>query len=110
MRTLYAACLSRLGLSQTEAAALHGVRIDTIKSWSSGRSKVPHGAWADLREREAMIIERAETIREIWEDAGEPGEIAACWVDNIGLLGVADFILGGNWDANAPIPVSFEGD
>lgn len=56
MKTLYAACLSRLGLSQAEAAELHGVSIDTIKKWSSGRSQLPDGIWAELRAREARII------------------------------------------------------
>lgn len=47
--TLYAAALRLLGLSQAEAAAFHGVRLDTIKSWSAGRNRVPPGAWAELR-------------------------------------------------------------
>lgn len=105
-RTLYSACLSRLGLSQAGAAALHGVRLDTVKSWSAGRNRVPDGAWADLRQREAAIIERAETIRDLWEDAGEPREIDATWADDLGLFGLADFVLGGHWDENASIPVS----
>lgn len=105
MKTIYAACLSRLGLSQAGAAALHGVRIDTVKSWSSGRNPVPPGAWSDLRGYEDQIIERSETIREIWEDNGEPGELVARWADEKGLMALADFILGGNWDENAPVPV-----
>ena len=104
MKTLYAACLARLGLSLAEAAALHGVRLDTVKSWSSGRNRAPDGVWADLREREALIIERAETIREAWEDAGEPRKLTATWADDLGLLGLADFVLGGHWDQNAPVP------
>ncbi|RKF23390.1 hypothetical protein D6851_02655 [Altericroceibacterium spongiae] len=104
MKTLYSACLSRLGLSRSEAAKLHGVRIDTINSWATGRRPVPEGAWDDLRQREDLIIERAETIRELWEDAGEPKEISAKWDSDVALLGLADFILGGHWDDNAPIP------
>ena len=104
MKTLYAACLSRLGLSLAEAASLHGVRLDTVKSWSSGRNRVPDGAWSDLRQREQAIIERSETIREVWEDTGEPRELEATWTDDLGLLGLADFVLGGHWDENAPIP------
>ena len=64
MKTLYAACLSRLGLSQAAAAALHGVRLDTVKSWSAGRNPVPDGAWDDLRSLEGEIVDRSETIRE----------------------------------------------
>lgn len=59
MKTLYAACLSRLGLSQSGAAALHSVRLDTVKSWSAGRNPVPPGAWADLRAYEAAIVDRS---------------------------------------------------
>src|SRR5690606_5886364 len=77
MKTLYAACLSRLGLSQAQAAALHGVRLDTVKSWSAGRNPIPEGAWAELREYEAQIIDRSEAIREAWEDAGEVRDLEA---------------------------------
>jgi hypothetical protein len=104
VKTLYAACISRLGLSQAGAAALHDVSVQSVKNWCSGRSAPPDGIWSDLREREAFIIERAETIREVWEDVGEPCEIEATWVDDLGLLGLADFICSGHWDENAPIP------
>lgn len=50
MITLYAAALRFLGLSQTEAAELHQVRLDTVKSWSSGRRDVPDHAWETLRQ------------------------------------------------------------
>lgn len=94
MKTLYAACLSRLGLSQTEAATLHGVRIDTIKSWCSGRNPVPSGAWSDLRTYEAKVVDRSEAIREAWEDAGEVRDIhAETHGDGMALMALADFIL-----------------
>lgn len=93
MKTLYAACLSRLGLSLAGAAALHGVRLDTVKSWSSGRNRVPDGAWGDLRAREASVVDRSEAIREGWEDAGEIREIEASVADDLGLLALADFVL-----------------
>lgn len=93
MKTLYAACLSRLGLSLAAAAELHGVGLQTVKHWSSGRRPVPSGVWADLRKRENLIIDRSETIREAWEDAGEIREIEAAWIDDPGLLGLADFVL-----------------
>ncbi|NBC37381.1 hypothetical protein GTZ99_12550 [Novosphingobium sp. FSY-8] len=95
MRTLYAACLSRLGLSQAEAATLHGVRLDTVKSWSAGRNPVPQGAWDQLRQAEAAIIERAETIREAWELNGSPPiEINTDGADASSLMAAADFVLG----------------
>ncbi len=59
MKTLYAACLSRVGLSQADAAVLHGCRPDTVKSWCTGRRTVPAGAWDDLRAYEARITGRA---------------------------------------------------
>ncbi len=48
MTTLFAAILQGLGLSQSEAAAYLGVRLDTVKSWSAGRNGVPAGVWAQL--------------------------------------------------------------
>lgn len=97
MKTLYAACLSRLGLSQSGAAELHGVRLDTVKSWSSGRNRVPEGAWDELRQYEALIVDRSEAVREVWEDTGEASEIDAAWRDEPSLMALADFVL------NAPV-------
>ena len=37
--TLYRLLLSRVGLSQADAAILHQVRLDTIKSWCAGRAR-----------------------------------------------------------------------
>lgn len=59
MKTIYAACLSRLGLSQAMAADLHGVRLDTVKSWSCGRRTVPEGVYDNLRALEAEIQDAA---------------------------------------------------
>lgn len=60
--TLYASCLSRLGLSQARAAELHGVRLDTVKSWSAGRRAVPPGAWDDLRAYARKLQKRVDAI------------------------------------------------
>lgn len=100
MKTLYAACLSRLGLSQSEAAALHGVRIDTVKSWSSGRNPVPPGAWEDLRARESQIVDGSEAMHEAWDTAGGPPiEINADDADKASMMAAADFVL----NATAPV-------
>lgn len=48
----------RCGLSQPEAAALHGVRLDTVKSWCSGRNIANTGVLGELRGLHARI-ERA---------------------------------------------------
>jgi len=93
VKTLYAACLSRLGLSQPEAATLHKVRLDTVKSWSSGRNRVPDGAWEDLRDYEAQIVDRSEHIRELWEEHGEPLQVSPTAHDEQGLMALADFVL-----------------
>ena len=55
MKTVYAAALSRVGLTQSLAAEMHDVRPDTVKSWCAGRNKVPGGAWDDLADLEAHI-------------------------------------------------------
>ncbi|MDD9396377.1 hypothetical protein, partial [Staphylococcus aureus] len=84
MKTLYAACLSRLGLSQSAAAALHGVRLDTVKSWSAGRNRVPDGAWSDLRGLEAQIVDLSEQMRNQWDSSGSPPiEVNASEVDHL---------------------------
>lgn len=94
MKTLYSACLSRLGLSLAGAASLHGVRLDTVKSWSSGRNPVPQGAWDELREYEAGIVDRSEAMIEAWEAQGQPAiEIDASEADDVSLMAAADFVL-----------------
>lgn len=105
MRTLYAACVSRLGMSLPEAATYHNVRLDTVKSWSSGRNQPPAGVWAELRAYEAEIIDRSEAIREGWEDAGEIRDIeVAVNGDPRALMAAADFLLGS--DEDPPIRIT----
>ncbi len=106
MKTLYAACLARLGLSQSEAAALHGSRLDTVKNWAVGRRTVPDGAWADLRAYEALIVDRSEAIREAWEDAGEIRDMTLqTHGDPVALMAVADFLLSTHEDPPMKIAV-----
>jgi hypothetical protein len=50
---IYSLCLKRLGLSVEAAAALHSVSIDTVKNWSSGRTRPPEKAFDLLRQVEA---------------------------------------------------------
>jgi hypothetical protein len=58
--TLFAAILAGLGLSQSEAAAFLDVRLDTVKSWSIGRNRVPDRVMITLhnlaRRQEAFAI------------------------------------------------------
>lgn len=107
MKTLYAACLARLGLSQSEAASLHGSRLDTVKNWAVGRRTVPAGAWADLRAYEARIIDRSEAIREAWEDAGEIRDMELqTHGDPIALMAAADFLL--STDTDPPVTIELK--
>jgi hypothetical protein len=93
MKTLYAACLSRLGLSQTEAARLHdNIRLDTVKSWSSGRNPAPSWAFDDLRKIEAQIVDGSEALREMWPESA-PIEINDSEAGHLPLMATADFIL-----------------
>ena len=102
MKTLYAACLSRLGLTQAGAATLHGVRLDTVKSWCAGRNRVPDGAWDDLRSHEGQIIDLSEDMRATWEAAGSPPlEIDDSEAGAVGLMAMADFVLG----CDAPLQI-----
>lgn len=64
MTTLYALLIDRCGLSQREAAELHGVRIDTVKSWSSGRNRAPKGVIDELRDLYAKIDRSAKEALE----------------------------------------------
>lgn len=102
MKTLYAACLSRLGLSQAGAAALHGVDLSTVKHWSSGRRRVPEGVWADLRDRANAVADQADAMLDAWEAAGSPPiEIDVSEADDLALIAAADFVLA----ADAPVHV-----
>lgn len=95
MKTLYAACIARLGLSHAGAAALHNVRLDTIRSWCIGRNRVPDGAWDELRAHEARIVDASEAMREAWEAAGSPPiEIDTSEAGDMALIAAADFVLG----------------
>jgi hypothetical protein len=94
MKTLYAACLARLGLSSAEAADLHKVRIDTVKSWSAGRNSVPAGAWDDLRGLESEIVATSEALREAWNRLQAPVEINVGEAGRRTFIAAADFVLG----------------
>lgn len=55
MSSVYDVLRRRCGLSQQEAADLRGVRLDSVKSWCSGRRPAPSEAIEELRELEAAI-------------------------------------------------------
>ncbi len=58
--TLYAAAIRLLGLSQTDAAGLHGVSLNTVKSWAASRNPVPLGVWDELRSLYALQMNAAD--------------------------------------------------
>lgn len=62
MITVYSLLLERCGLSHREAAEFHNVRLDTVKSWSSGRNPAPAGALAELRALYARIEKAANEL------------------------------------------------
>lgn len=55
MTSVYDVVRRRCGLSQQEAADLRGVRLDSVKSWCSGRRQAPVEAVEQLRELETTI-------------------------------------------------------
>lgn len=75
MTTAYALLLARCGLSLQEAAAFHDVRLDTVKSWSSGRNRAPDGVIAELRELYDRIEDAAHQAVAVIERGGDSGEV-----------------------------------
>jgi len=73
--TLFALLLQVCGLSHREAAELHGVRLDTIRSWSIGRNRVPAGVIAELRALYATIRSAADLAIDTLVEAASDGEI-----------------------------------
>jgi hypothetical protein len=50
MESVYNLLRETCGISQTEAADVHSTRLDTVKSWCSGRRPVPSGVIDQLGE------------------------------------------------------------
>ncbi|MCA3288255.1 MAG: hypothetical protein ING09_17065 [Roseomonas sp.] len=73
--TPYRLLLSRVGLSQADASALHGVRLDTVKSWCAGRNPAPAGVIADLRALYAFQRRAAEEALALAAKAPDGAEI-----------------------------------
>ncbi len=73
--TLFASILAACGLSQSEAAELLGVRLDTVKSWSSGRRTVSPGALSELLALARRQDRAAAEAAEAWRQAGRPERV-----------------------------------
>ena len=66
--TTFKSALSICGLSQSQAADLFDVKIDTVKSWCAGRNAPPPGVWdmlADLYRRIEDAADHASAKIEI---------------------------------------------
>lgn len=70
--TLFAAALRLCGLSQQEAADFFLVRLDTVKSWSAGRNRVPDGAWSQLRNLYRQQRRAADEALQLLGEADPP--------------------------------------
>lgn len=62
MTTAFGILVALAGLSHREAAEFLGVRLDTVKSWSSGRNKCPAGA---IRELRTLILRQQHAAAEV---------------------------------------------
>jgi hypothetical protein len=72
MASIFSLLADRCGLSHREAAELHGVRLDTVKSWSAGRNRAPDGVIAELRNLYASIERAAAEAGEIIRSKAPP--------------------------------------
>lgn len=77
---------------------MHGVRLDTVKSWSSGRNAVPQNVWIELRQIEAQIVDASEAMLEALPE-GALIEIDASEAGNLPVMAAADFVL----NSTAPV-------
>jgi len=73
--TLFSAILGHLGLSQPDAANYLDVRLDTIKSWCSGRRTPAIGAVDKLYKLAERIETAADHAVGLWLEQGEPDHI-----------------------------------
>ena len=70
--TLFASLITRMGLSQPDAAILLDARPDSVKSWYYGRRSVPAGVIDELVSLNQAIVSEAQAALQEWREAGEP--------------------------------------
>lgn len=102
--TPYRLLLSLSGLSQAEAADFHGVRLDTVKSWSAGRNRAPEGAISEVRDLIAKQARAADAAlakyREMVAEHGAPEAIDLTadalggWPDGAERMALARVVAG----------------
>jgi len=102
--TRYALLLKLSGLSQSEAALLHQVRLDTVKSWSNGRRTAPPGSVDDLVQLiktqqksadAALAVYRKQTAEHGRPDVIDlSASILGQWPQGGGSMALARFLAG----------------
>lgn len=104
--TPYALLLQACGLSHREAADLHGVRLDTVKSWSSGRNRAPEGVVAELRALHAAIRRAADQALGMFGDVPPDATIEIGYPADDHEARALGFPCIGAWRAMAAITVA----
>jgi len=74
--TMFSALSSRAGLTQTEAARMLDARLDSVKSWWSGRRNPSDGVIAELTKLNQEIERAAQSLYDGWIKKGRPNQIA----------------------------------
>ena len=62
MLTRYRFIRETIGLSQLEAAELHGVAIDTVSKWERGRRTRPPGVLSELQDLQMRLMKAVEEL------------------------------------------------
>lgn len=80
MSTPFDLLRQRCGLSQAEAAAVLDVRLDTVKSWCSGRNPANARVLAELRVLYRRIVQAGDQLGALrhqphWVEVGDDGVI-----------------------------------
>ena len=110
--TPFALLAALAGLSHREASELLSVRLDTVKSWSSGRNRCPPGALAELKR---LIARQERAAREALAmiERGKPAEIELGYLADDDEARTLGWPCIGAWGAMAarviagsPAPVS----
>ena len=75
MTSAYDLMRQRCGLSQQEAADFHDTRLDTVKSWCSGRRQAPEGVITELQDLYARIRQMGDALaKAVKQQKAPPGE------------------------------------
>lgn len=73
--TLFSAIRKGCGLLQREAAQFLGASIESVKSWETGRRRVPAVVLRELRHLAHQQQRAAEEAFAVWDESGRPDVI-----------------------------------